>query len=201
VSFALFAATAACGSAASVVPATPAANGAAAPATSAQEPEDCAGGPSAASLDRERLRALFGDASSSVLTAPSKVEAFRMRLDPGEREFSPASAERIAGYLIDGRSKPVSSDSAKAFAELALDSATYDFAPRHRCNLGPLFGLRFTRDTQTVELAFELRGDRVYIATNDEPSRGRAWSARFTPARAKVLAALRAAFEGDRDLK
>ena len=57
--------------------------------------------------------------------------------------------------------------------------------------------LNWEKDAQSVEAAFELAGDRVYVATADEPFRGRAWSARFGPSRAAVLALLRAVFAGD----
>lgn len=149
-----------------------------------------------------RVRTLLGDAAIAVLGAPAKVEAFRMKLDPdgASREHSPANAERIAGYLVAGSGRPVSNEIAAKLAALLEDDATYDFEPRKPCAAGALFGFRFTKEAQSVEVAFELSGERVYIATADEPFRGRAWSARFTPGRAAVLGALRGAFAGDAEL-
>jgi hypothetical protein len=193
----LGAACAACGGAA--ISSAPPVSKLATPAASLEEPEDCKGGAAGPSLEGDRVRELFGDAAVSVLSAPMKVEAFRMRVDP-VRETPPPNAERIAGYLAAGPGKPVSSDVGKKLADLVLDGASYDFGERTRCEIGALYGFRFTKDALSVELAFELRGERMYVATVDEPYKGRAWSARFTPARAKVLDVLRGAFEGDREL-
>jgi hypothetical protein len=186
------------------VPATTASAASAAPASASapaiDEPEDCAAKPAAKAADRGRARALLGDGAVGLLGAPAKAEAFRMKLDPEGREPSPPNAERVAGYLVAGPARPVSADASKKVAALLVDDATYDFSPRKACRVDGLFGFRFTKEQSSVEVAFELRGERVYVAIADAPGKGRVFSARFSPARAQVFDALRAAFDGDRDL-
>lgn len=100
------------------------------------------------------VRAQLGPDATEVVERASRVLVGRLRVVSAEEAESASlkSADRIAGYPVDGDLAVLPREEARPLAELLLDPAAYVSGFR-RCRNAYLIGLRFILGGKAVEFA------------------------------------------------
>lgn len=132
----------------------------------------------------------------ALILNAAQVEAAHMRVGPArdaERQTLQV-LNRIMGYRIEGRIRPVAQDAMQPLTELVLADSSYTAAgPEARCANTSFVGLRFNNNNEKAEFALGIPCNQAFWGSAPE-GRVTRWSSNMTPAAAaQVIAAVDAA--------
>ncbi len=139
-----------------------------------------------------RIGKLYGGRGSvELLTAPDRIEAFRIAPDPARD--ARATDPVLGRFPILGDAVAVPAEDAAALSAILLDPDTYDWDRAKGCDFRPGVGLRFHRRVSHLDVALCFECDELMIFRQGQV----AGMEDFDAARPRLVAIVRRLFPDD----